>query len=185
MTEITNALFTALLTWVRAFAAWLWAAVTGEEGLLAWIGEHWKTLALLLIAAGTVADLAVYLLRWRPYRVWASFIRRMRRRFGTQEAEEAAVPAEEPLPPAGPGPEPAARARRSERHAPGLTQKLRGLLVMEDAEESHMHLKRIEPLTRPEDAYNEPYIPPQWKEPVSEPNGIPVRHRRAGRHQNV
>ena len=46
--------------------------------LLVWVGRNWKILAAVLCAAGLVIDFAVYMARWRPFRVWASFFRRRR-----------------------------------------------------------------------------------------------------------
>jgi len=182
MTSFANALFSALLSWVRAFAAWLWGAFSGDEGnLLTWLGEHWKPLVLILCAAGMAIDLAVYLVRWRPYRVWASFFRRLRSRRGAQTPEVSASRHERE--PSLPLPKPAARSRRAARHAqPGFTRRIQSLLQPEESEETRFRLKHIEPLARQDEAYSDPYIPPQWKDPAAEPG---VRHRRAGRNRHV
>ncbi|MBR6027567.1 MAG: hypothetical protein IKP40_00645 [Clostridia bacterium] len=214
MAGFGNSLLSALLAWVKAGARWLWAAVSGDENsLLAWLGGNWQSLALALCLVGVAVDLAVYLLRWRPYRVWLSFFRRLRRRWGKGEAEagEEALPqvseAEAPSPPVpsrvpwvppeqeapatalyaavsfqeappeeeAPAP-PRERRRRAERHANRLRLRMPHLLNAGSAEESHVRLKRIEPSRSREEAYNAPYIPPQWHQPDPTPR---TRNRRS------
>ena len=46
--------------------------------MLAWIGENWKALTLILCLIGIVVDAIIYVIRWRPFQVWASFFRRIR-----------------------------------------------------------------------------------------------------------
>ena len=41
--------------------------------MLKWIGQHWIVLAAILCIIGLVVDLSVYIIRWKPFRVWRSF----------------------------------------------------------------------------------------------------------------
>ena len=100
MGTLTSSLFRVTMGWIRTLIQEIWTTVsqTNHETLISWIGGHWKMLALILCIIGLAADLAVYLFRWQPYRVWRSSFRR--RKLRKEEAEEAAEadPAEEPDP---------------------------------------------------------------------------------------
>ncbi len=82
MGSLANSLFQFFLGWIRILLSSLWDSVTSpsRSSLPGWIGEHWLILLIAVCAIGTIADLTVYLIRWRPYRVWVSFFRRMRKR---------------------------------------------------------------------------------------------------------
>ena len=87
MGGFASSAFSLMLAWVRSAAAWLWQLAAGGEsgGLGVWLAEHWKAVAIALCVIGVAVDWIVYLLRWKPYRVWQSFFRRLR-----GEAEESA-----------------------------------------------------------------------------------------------
>lgn len=87
MGGFTSGVFTVLLGWIRTAAVFLWEAVSSPEGggWLAWLGEHWLTLTLIICGAGIVTDAVVNLLRWRPDRVWRSFFRRLAGHGAAQE----------------------------------------------------------------------------------------------------
>lgn len=93
MGTLANSLFQALMGWVRMLSAEIWNTVFSPDRttLAAWIGQHWKALALVLCAAGLALDLTVYLFRWQPYRVWRS-----RRRKGKRGRSESPETSEEP-----------------------------------------------------------------------------------------
>ena len=88
MGSFANTLFTIMLGWIQAAASAIWSAFTTENGgsFLQWIGRNWFILAVILCVIGMVIDFGIYLLRWRPVRVWKSFFRRLRH--GKEEAEE-------------------------------------------------------------------------------------------------
>lgn len=90
MGSFANALYMGLLGWTRMMTYSVWSAFSQEQGtgLFGWIGEHWILLAAVLCGIGLAADLIVYLIRWRPYRVWTSFFRKILhgRKQGTEEA---------------------------------------------------------------------------------------------------
>lgn len=121
MGNFANTLFSTLLGWLRSAAAWLWSFLTDPEsgGVIVWIADNWLPLVLILCAACMLIDFIVYLFRWQPHKVWASFFRRLfghdredsdaqtiRRRWihadGTTSIEEIdpaeMVPEEEPEP---------------------------------------------------------------------------------------
>lgn len=87
MGSFANSVFSILLGWVRGAVSWLWNTATSQESgtLMQWIVENWLTLTVILCAAGIVIDFVVHMLRWQPYKVWASFFRRM---FGRKERVE-------------------------------------------------------------------------------------------------
>ena len=169
MGSFANTLFSVLLGWVQNAVSWLWRLISsdGADGFMSWVLEHWLLLAILLCAAGALVDLAVYLLRWQPYRVWRSFWQRLR---GTDEEEAEAVqaPAEsvewvyangvrvtEELP-AGQTPLPDMRlqspVRTAQRVIPARRRRTSdGSMeyVLPESESSQQ-------------AYHQPYYPPQW-----------------------
>ena len=87
MGSFANSVFSILLGWVRGAVSWLWNAATSQESstFMQWIANNWLTLAVILCAAGVVIDFVVHMFRWQPYKVWASFFRRM---FGKKERVE-------------------------------------------------------------------------------------------------
>lgn len=88
MGNLVNGIFSFCLGWVRTAVYGLWnAAGQGRAAeWLAWVGENWLFLAVLFCAAGTLTDILVHMLRWRPYWVWTSFLHRIIS--GKKEKEE-------------------------------------------------------------------------------------------------
>ena len=84
MGSFANTLFTILLGWLQAIVSAVWSAFTTENGqsLLVWVGHHWILIAGILCFIGLSADLCIYLIRWKPFRVWKSFFSREK---GTDE----------------------------------------------------------------------------------------------------
>lgn len=79
MGNFANTLFSSLLGWLRNAAAWLWSFLNDPEsgGFIIWMADNWLPLVIALCAACMLIDFLVYLLRWQPYKVWASFFRRI------------------------------------------------------------------------------------------------------------
>ena len=94
MGSFANTLFTILLGWLRGAVSAVWTAFTSEKGnsFLNWIGDHWILLAVILCVIGLAADLCVYLLRWKPFMVWKSFLSR-----GRDTEEDTEEPEEKPV----------------------------------------------------------------------------------------
>lgn len=91
MGDFANTLFSVLLGWIRTAAEWLWS-ITGSQnngGMVGWIGENWLTLIIIVCAAGMLMDFFVHMLRWKPYKVWASFFRRITGRSGKDEPSDS------------------------------------------------------------------------------------------------
>ncbi|MBR2286814.1 MAG: hypothetical protein IJ865_01130 [Clostridia bacterium] len=224
MNQLANVVFPYVFGWVRTAAASLYGLFTdpNTESALKWVGERWKLLLLVLLAIGTVVDLTVYLFRWRPFEVWASFFRRLtrsRRHTHIQRTREdgvrtvGAVPADDAyIVPAsavrrdpnsltyldpqtdieyedmtddfredvfleesyaaeetGAMPVQDARRRRSRGNGakPGRLKAF-ARFVLGETEEEEMPIRRYaaaQPAVDSREAYNEPYIPPQWKQP--------------------
>lgn len=90
MGSFANTLFSVLLGWMQTAAYAVWSALSGsgEDSFLSWVGRNWKGIALVLCAVGLISDLGVYLVRWKPYKVWASFFRRLGGRDAGEEEPE-------------------------------------------------------------------------------------------------
>lgn len=88
MGNFANTVFSMMLGWFRTAVSDLWNLFTASDGnsLLAWIGNHWIHLVVILCVVGTAIDIVVHLFRWRPLTVWASFFRRLRHH-GREEEE--------------------------------------------------------------------------------------------------
>lgn len=221
---------------------WGWISGSGGNGLISFLTDHWKTVILVISAAALVIDFVVYLFRWRPYRVWGSFFRRI---FSpAPDAWDGAAPDGEDAPdgtptagavplwpadaaygepyaaqepqapypfPAAPGPvsapsyaadrfvsaQPAppqeyrdsrlavgapsdqpAHARVAAKSPSGFSSPFSAIGLADD---TGPHLRYVPPATavNKDDAYMEPYIPPQWQEPGNTGTAY-VRHRRSG-----
>lgn len=151
MGQFANTLFGVLLGWTRSAAAALWGLVTNADAdmWLQWLLDHWLSLTLMLCIGGMVIDGIVYIIRWQPYRVWRSFFHRM-----------AAGESEEPLP------EQPVMSRKW-LHADGSVtlEDISEPLQPEPEEKLETPIRpvrRVARRTTPEQAYNQPYYPPQW-----------------------
>ncbi|MBQ3484611.1 MAG: hypothetical protein IJA77_03795 [Clostridia bacterium] len=170
MGSFANTLFSALLGWVHGVVAWLWKLVTsdGAGAFVKWISSNWLLLVILLCAAGIIVDLVVYLIRWQPYRVWASFGSRFSAPEEIETEDEAHTP-------------------RKWIYADGSTameeappQPQQPVLTDDHLQAPVRPVKRVTPARRrrisedsdeyilPEiggsgQAYHQPYYPPQWQ----------------------
>ncbi len=80
MGSFANMLMNVLLGWMRGLADGVWKLIEspGAGGALAWFGKTWWLIALVLIGGGIVIDWLVWMIRWQPYHIWATKLRRMR-----------------------------------------------------------------------------------------------------------
>lgn len=80
MNGFTNAILSLVLGWLRSLLNAVWALLGSEDGgmLITLLRDHWKLIFLILCVGGFILDRTVYLIRWRPYAVWAA--RRRQRR---------------------------------------------------------------------------------------------------------
>jgi len=94
MGSFANTLFSLLFGWVRTLAASIWNAATLQKGetFLQWIGKHWIVLTIVLCATGLAVDFCIYLTRGKPYRVWGSFFRRLRKNEALPDEISAVMP---------------------------------------------------------------------------------------------
>ena len=81
-----------LLGWMQGLISMIWSALTSEHGnsFLQFIGNNWIKIVLILCGIGFIADLAVYVFRWQPYKVWRTFIRKHQKKkiADSEEPEE-------------------------------------------------------------------------------------------------
>jgi hypothetical protein len=97
-----DSLFTLLLGWVRGAVSAIITAFSsgGESGILQFLGNNWIPIVLIIVAVGLVGDWFIWMLRWQPYRVWGTTMRRMARVLridhGAQDEREAEARADVP-----------------------------------------------------------------------------------------
>lgn len=90
MNAFANALFTLLLGWARSLLYSLSSMLSSDSSrnALSWLGDHWLALAAGLALLGTAADFVVWLVRWQPYRVWRTHLRKFARRIRGQSIQD-------------------------------------------------------------------------------------------------
>lgn len=86
MGSFANSMFSVMLSWVRTAVNWIWQFFSSEEngGFFTWMGENWIGMTITLCVVCVAVDFVVHMLRWQPYKVWASFFRRL---FGRKEQD--------------------------------------------------------------------------------------------------
>ena len=91
MNSFANSLFSLMFGWARALIQQVWnSGVSGQyNGFFVWLGHHWVWLVLILCLVCTAMDFLIWLVRWRPYLVWRSALRRLLRRVQGARAESA------------------------------------------------------------------------------------------------
>ena len=87
MNGLTDAILSALLSWIRVLIANLWSMVSSENGSTwyQFFAAHWLKIVLALCVGGYVVDRIIYFIRWRPHYVWLSRLNRTRN--SSQETE--------------------------------------------------------------------------------------------------
>ena len=77
MGTLADSLFNLLMGWVRALVNAIWALFTTDHTtLLEFLGKNWIMIVVVILAAGLAIDWLVWLIRWRPYHLWAKRARR-------------------------------------------------------------------------------------------------------------
>lgn len=155
MGAFANTVFSALLGWVQTAAAWLWGLVTNADvsAWLRWLLDNWLPLLLILCAGGVVIDFIVYLIRWQPYRVWGRFLRCMT---GKEEIPAEKVEKQPVL-------------QRRWLYADGSTaveevhEPLQDTAPQDALDVPIRPARRVVRRSTPEQAYNQPVYPPQWR----------------------
>ena len=89
MGTLADSLFNVLMSWVRALVNSIWALFTTDHmTLLEFLGKNWVMLVVIMLAAGLVIDWLVWLVRWKPYHLWARRVRRFLHLPSPEEEEE-------------------------------------------------------------------------------------------------
>lgn len=105
MNSIVNTLLSVLLGWIRTLINNVWTLLRSEDGsaLFRFLQEHWLAIVIAVCAVCVLVDLAVYFFRWRPDYIWATRLRRIRRRREQRKAKHSrrAEPQEAPYEPSG------------------------------------------------------------------------------------
>ena len=157
MGQFAGMLFSLLLGWVQSAVSWLWKLTTSADvsAWTHWLLDNWLMLLALVCIGGALADFLVYLLRWQPYRVWRSFLRRVSGR-----ADEPAVPT----------PDQPVQIRRWV-YADGSTQVeevpeggFQGNLPQDYLSAPIRPTRRMARRATREQAYHQPVYPPQWQQ---------------------
>lgn len=89
MGGFATSVFNLLLGWIRSFVTGFWDLVNSQQARdgLNWLADHWLLLVGVIALAGIVVDYLVWFIRWRPYYVWRSWLRRL-----THRGEQARYP---------------------------------------------------------------------------------------------
>ena len=82
MNTFADSLFKALFGWARSLVQGVWSAVVNRNfsSFFSWLVDHWFWLVLGLCLIGTAIDFIIWLIRWRPYLVWRTNMRKLFRR---------------------------------------------------------------------------------------------------------
>lgn len=81
MGAFADSLFSLLLGWVRGLVGAIMTVISsgGESGILPFLGKNWLAIVLIIIAVGLAGDWFIWMVRWQPYRVWGTNMRRIAR----------------------------------------------------------------------------------------------------------
>lgn len=90
----TEWLFSALLSWMQIIYNWFWSMLAsgGQNEFMPWFSDNWIKIVLILLAAGLIIDYTIYLMRWQPYHIWLTALRRARGYVSRPFAKETAKP---------------------------------------------------------------------------------------------
>ena len=89
MGTLADSMFSVLMSWVRALVSAIWALFGSDRTTaLEFLGKNWLGIAALMIVIGLVVDWLVWLLRWRPYHIWAKRARRLLRMEEPEDMQE-------------------------------------------------------------------------------------------------
>ena len=82
MNGFVHSILSFTLSWIRALISNLWSLLSSEDGgaLYQFLSRSWLSIVIFLCIAGVAVDLIVYFFRWRPYYVWQTRLRHLRRK---------------------------------------------------------------------------------------------------------
>ena len=90
MGAFADSLFTLLLGWVRGLVSAIMTLFSSgcENGLIPFLGKNWLSIVLTILVIGLVGDWFIWMLRWQPYRVWGTQMRRIARALHLRARDE-------------------------------------------------------------------------------------------------
>lgn len=89
MGSFVDAMLSMLFGWLQALINWIWGIIdSGGSALGTWFLQNWIPLTLVLIAGGLIVDWFIWLIRWRPYHVWGTHLRRIGRFFHRDQRQD-------------------------------------------------------------------------------------------------
>lgn len=76
MNILADRLFNLMLGWTRSLFNSIWNLLTNDQqGFIGFLQRFWLPILVILVVAGTLADYIIWLVRWRPYFVWRTWLR--------------------------------------------------------------------------------------------------------------
>lgn len=89
MNAFANALFSVLFSGIRSIIEGIWSAVASGRlsRFFSWLGDYWLIVVAVICAGATCMDYLVWLIRWRPYLIWSTKLRRLFSRPSHRRAE--------------------------------------------------------------------------------------------------
>lgn len=76
MNILADRLFNLLLGWTRSLFNSFWNLLTNDQqGFIGFLQQFWLPIIVLLLIAGTLMDYIIWMIRWRPYFVWRTWLR--------------------------------------------------------------------------------------------------------------
>ena len=188
MGSFANTVFNLLLGWIQGIVSMIWSAATSDNGssFLSFIGNNWKWIAGALCAAGCIADLTIYLIRWKPYKVWL-FNKQNKEGKGPRESEipETNIPAagkdarvrstdpaeddlvrwREPARKDDPEAADALEEKEEQLMKSALRRNTRARIhhLFENNDEEHYHYETPKPVFDQKETYHSPVYPQNWK----------------------
>ena len=91
MNTFANSLFSLLFGWAKNLIQRVWTGASNGSygGFFTWLGDHWMWVALMICIAGTVLDFTIWMVRWQPYLVWRTNLRKLKSRLHPGSIEES------------------------------------------------------------------------------------------------
>ncbi len=83
MNGISETIFSFLLGWIKRIfeSAWNIFSKPGNISWLYWLEKNWLMIVIMIVAAGFILDIIIWLFRWRPYYVWGTLWRKIKKPF--------------------------------------------------------------------------------------------------------
>lgn len=77
MNEFVENVIQTMLRWTQSVYSWFMENIVGgkESGLADWFSANWLTLVIVIVAAGFLIDIIVWLVRYKPHKRIAAFFR--------------------------------------------------------------------------------------------------------------